>query len=35
VAQRGYVLESGRIVLEGTAASLAGDDRVRSAYLGL
>jgi branched-chain amino acid transport system ATP-binding protein len=35
VAQRGYVLESGRIVLEGTAESLAGDDRVRSAYLGL
>jgi branched-chain amino acid transport system ATP-binding protein len=35
VAQRGYVLEGGRVVLEGTVAALAGDDRVRSAYLGL
>ena len=34
-AQRGYVLEKGRIVLEGTSAALARDDRVRSAYLGL
>ncbi len=34
VASRAYVLESGRIVLEGPAASLAGDPRVRDAYLG-
>lgn len=35
VAERGYVLEKGRVVLAGTAAALSGDDRVRSAYLGL
>lgn len=35
VAQRGYVLEGGRIVLSGSARDLAGNDRVRSAYLGL
>ncbi len=35
VADRGYVLESGLVVLAGSAAALAGDDRVRSAYLGL
>ncbi|HJS85746.1 MAG TPA: ABC transporter ATP-binding protein [Acetobacteraceae bacterium] len=34
VADRAYVLESGRIVLEGAARELAGDPRVRSAYLG-
>ncbi|HET6184429.1 MAG TPA: ABC transporter ATP-binding protein [Acetobacteraceae bacterium] len=34
VADRAYVLESGRIVLEGPARELAGDNRVRSAYLG-
>lgn len=35
VAQRGYVLESGRIVLQGAATDLANNDRVRVAYLGL
>ncbi|MFC5507348.1 MULTISPECIES: ABC transporter ATP-binding protein [Hyphomicrobiales] len=35
VAGRGYVLESGRVVLEGTSAELSGNDAVRSAYLGL
>ena len=35
VAQRGYVLESGHVVLEGSSAALATDQRVRSAYLGL
>lgn len=35
VARRGYVLERGRIVLEGSSEALASDDRVRSAYLGL
>ncbi|KRE09637.1 ABC transporter ATP-binding protein [Bosea sp. Root381] len=35
VAGRGYVLESGRVVLSGTSAELSGNDAVRSAYLGL
>lgn len=35
VAERGYVLESGRIVIEGDAAQLASNDRVRVAYLGM
>lgn len=34
-ADRGYVLEAGRIVLEGTHAVLSADDRVRQAYLGM
>jgi branched-chain amino acid transport system ATP-binding protein len=34
VAQRGYVLETGVIVLTGTAASLAENTDVRRAYLG-
>ena len=34
VANRAYVLETGNIVIEGDAAALARDDRVRSAYLG-
>jgi len=33
-AGRGYVLESGRITLSGSGAELAGDRRVREAYLG-
>lgn len=33
-ADRGYVMESGSIVLEGTGQDLANDDRVKSAYLG-
>ena len=32
---RAYVMENGRIVLEGTGAQLTADDRVRAAYLGL
>ncbi len=35
VADRGYVLESGRIVLEGRATELLADDRIKAAYLGL
>ncbi|RIK96179.1 MAG: branched-chain amino acid ABC transporter ATP-binding protein [Proteobacteria bacterium] len=35
VASRGYVIESGRVVLAGTSEALAGDDAVRAAYLGL
>ena len=34
VAQRAYVLETGALVLSGTAADLARDPRVRAAYLG-
>ena len=34
-AQFGYVLETGRIVLEGTAASLSSNDDVRASYLGM
>lgn len=33
-AQRGYVLEGGRITLAGDAASLLGSDEVQRAYLG-
>ena len=35
VAHRAYVLETGRIVLEGTARELRESSRVREAYLGL
>ncbi|MEW5862503.1 MAG: ABC transporter ATP-binding protein [Pseudomonadota bacterium] len=35
VADRAYVLETGRIVLEGTGRELAQDARIREAYLGL
>ena len=33
-ASHGYVLESGRIVLEGPSADLLGDPKVVAAYLG-
>ena len=35
IADRAYVLESGRIVLEGASAMLRDDARVQEAYLGL
>jgi branched-chain amino acid transport system ATP-binding protein len=35
IAHRGFVLESGRVVLSGTGAELLEDQRVREAYLGL
>jgi branched-chain amino acid transport system ATP-binding protein len=35
VASRGYVMENGRIVLEGSAAALAVNEEVRRAYLGV
>ena len=34
VSQRGYVLENGRIALEGSSAELLSSDKVRRAYLG-
>ena len=35
LAERGYVLENGRIVMSGTGNDLLHDERVRMAYLGL
>ena len=35
MAHRGFVLESGRVVLSGTGAELLANERVRQAYLGL
>ena len=35
LANRAYVLENGRITLEGTGDDLLHDDRVRQAYMGL
>jgi branched-chain amino acid transport system ATP-binding protein len=34
-ADHGYVLETGRVVLEGNTKTLQADDRVRQAYLGM
>ncbi len=35
MADRGYVLENGRIELSGSGQELLGDERIRQAYLGL
>ncbi len=35
VASRGYVIENGRVALEGAAGELAQDSNIRQAYLGL
>ena len=35
IAQRAYVLENGRITLDGPSAALLADPRVRAAYLGV
>lgn len=35
ISHRGYVLEAGKIVMEGKADSLINDQRVREAYLGI
>jgi len=35
IADRAYVLENGRITLEGTGTALLNDDHVQSAYLGV
>ena len=34
ISHRGYVLETGTVILEGSASELAGNDLVRQAYLG-
>jgi branched-chain amino acid transport system ATP-binding protein len=34
-ANRGYVLETGRVILEGDNETLCNDDRIRQAYLGI
>jgi len=34
LADRAYVMEAGQVVLEGSAAELAADERVQTAYLG-
>jgi branched-chain amino acid transport system ATP-binding protein len=35
IADRGYVLETGAVAMEGSGAALLADDRVKAAYLGL
>jgi len=35
IADRAYVLETGKVTMEGTGRALLADDRVRQAYLGL
>ena len=35
IADRGYVIENGRIVLEDTGEALRSSDRVQKAYLGI
>jgi branched-chain amino acid transport system ATP-binding protein len=34
IAHRAYVIESGRVVMEGDRDTLLGDDRIRKAYIG-
>jgi branched-chain amino acid transport system ATP-binding protein len=34
VSKRGYVLEEGKVTLEGSAADLLREEKVRQAYLG-
>lgn len=35
IADRGYVMETGRIIMEGAAETLIDDPRIREAYLGI
>ena len=35
LSRRGYVLENGRVVLEGSGAELLGNEHVKRAYLGM
>jgi branched-chain amino acid transport system ATP-binding protein len=34
ISRRGYVLESGRIALEGSSFELMNNDKVKKAYIG-
>jgi len=34
MSHRGYILENGRVVREGTSADLIDDDQVQASYLG-
>jgi branched-chain amino acid transport system ATP-binding protein len=34
ISHRGYVLETGEVILNGRSSDLAGNDLVRQAYLG-
>jgi len=35
IAQRGYVIETGQVKLQGSSGELLGDPAIRQAYLGL
>lgn len=35
IADRGYVMETGKIIMDGSAAELIADPRIREAYLGI
>jgi branched-chain amino acid transport system ATP-binding protein len=35
IAERGYVMETGRIVLKGTGKELLNNEHVRRAYMGI
>lgn len=35
IADRAYVLQTGRLIMQGTAAEISGNAEVRKAYLGL
>jgi branched-chain amino acid transport system ATP-binding protein len=35
IADRAYVLQTGRVVMSGPAAEIAGDRAIRRAYLGM
>lgn len=34
ITQRGYVIENGKVILEGSSPELSGNDQVRKAYIG-
>ena len=35
IADRAYILQTGRVLMQGTAAEISGNPDVRKAYLGL
>lgn len=35
IADRGYVMETGNITMQGAASALIADPRIRAAYLGI